>query len=119
MADCSKTVEFLREWKWMCEAYEECEFCPLNDVTDSSLCDVENIPDEAIDIVQKWSDEHPVMTWLDMLKKSFPNADDVAMVSKTCPGWIFGTGPNMFKTECTGKQEHRCGACWLSEYKEE
>lgn len=126
MADCSKTVDFLREWKRMCDNKvfsELCTCCPMNykgtghaDMTCSMYARA--YPDDAIAIVQKWSDEHPVLTWLDMLKKSFPNADAVAMVAKTCPGWTFGTGPNMFETECTGKQEYRCGACWLSEYKE-
>lgn len=120
MADCSKTVDFLRELTRMCGSFELCSLgCPLRD-PDGSMCgfDPESCSDKTIDIVQKWSDEHPVITWLDMLIKSLPNAQTVDLVAKTCPGWMFGTGPDMYKTKCTGKQEYRCGACWLSDYKE-
>ena len=30
-------------------------------------------PEKAIEIVQKWSDEHPVKTLLDDLKEKYPN----------------------------------------------
>jgi len=60
MADCSKTLEFSREFSRMCNHYGDlwdCEGCPLQD--HDYQCENRDITQEVIDIVQKWSDEHP------------------------------------------------------------
>lgn len=126
MADCSKTVDFLREWKRMCDNKvfsELCTCCPMNykgtghaDMTCSMYARA--YPDDAIAIVQKWSDEHPVKTWISELMDRCPNADKVAMIVGACPGWVFGTGPNVHHTDCGGRLERKCGECWEGEYKE-
>lgn len=58
MADCSKTVDFIKEFHRMCQYGNSCSECPLHDVE----CACQHIPTEDIDkviqIVQKWSDEH-------------------------------------------------------------
>lgn len=57
-----------------------CADCPLsslnNDTSDKMSCfDFETIyPEKAIEIVQKWSDEHPQKTYLSELLKIFPNS---------------------------------------------
>ena len=54
--DCSKTLDFLKERIRMCKAHVECEKCPFIDID----CDYFNdITQEVIDGLQKWSDEHP------------------------------------------------------------
>lgn len=58
--DCSKTVNFILEKDRMCNSYIMCaDGCPLrgNGTCDGAMV---NDPDRAVDIVQKWSDEHPV-----------------------------------------------------------
>ena len=80
--DCSITKNFIKEYSRLCtfnDAYYEyrCVNCPLSKLRDnrlSLLCVstvLENI-DEAIDIVQKWSDENPVKTNQTEFLKLFP-----------------------------------------------
>lgn len=55
MADCSKTLEYVHELKRMCESSQ----CPRKMKLCEYHCDfVENIDQETINIVQKWSDEN-------------------------------------------------------------
>lgn len=65
--DCSnKTINFMKELKKMCDAQDECERCPLNDcLGDCCLGDIWSVRDfkQAIEIVQKWSDEHSSKTY--------------------------------------------------------
>lgn len=122
MADCTKTVEFLREWYRMCSALK-CADCPANSPRSGHDCLCHTLkndyPEDAIAIVQKWSDEHPVMTWMSKLVEKFPNAEKISMITGACTGWVFGTGPNMHRTGCDGRRERRCEECWNGEYKEE
>lgn len=57
--DCSKAVNFILEKDRMCSSYIMCaDGCPLRG---RATCDgfMVNDPELAVDIVQKWSDEHP------------------------------------------------------------
>lgn len=49
--DCSKTIDYMKERKRMCAMYPHCKECPLIGMDCVSV--------GSIDIVQKWSDEHP------------------------------------------------------------
>lgn len=56
--DCNKTADFLKERQRMCDTYSNCLGCPY--VTPDMGCAYcRNITQEHIDIVQKWSDDHP------------------------------------------------------------
>lgn len=56
--DCSKTLDFSKEFYRLCNTYDVgCEGCPLAD--SNYTCNWYDITQEVIDIVQKWSDEHP------------------------------------------------------------
>ena len=58
MADCSKTLDFSKEFNRLCYTYNaECEGCPLENSNYS--CDGYDVTQKVIDIVQKWSDEQP------------------------------------------------------------
>lgn len=76
--DCSVTVNFLREFKRMCDGHEQCLQCALDDpvrsegVSCNQYCKIH--PDKAVEIIQKWSDEHSVKTRLDDLLEKYPNA---------------------------------------------
>lgn len=77
--DCNKTINFLHEFKRLCDSRDECvanadneEDCPMFGVcrlTHSKLC-AENIK-TAIETVQKWSDEHPKKTYAQDFLRSF------------------------------------------------
>lgn len=103
MIDCAKTknyfAEKLRMTKrrkiygnaYMCKI--DCANCPLNSLNNgtndmTSCSDFEALyPEKAIEIVQKWSDEHPQKTYLSELLKHYPNAllDDDGTPTGVCP----------------------------------
>ena len=56
--DCGKTLDFSKEFNRLGYTYDaECKGCPLENSNYS--CDVHDVTQKIIDIVQKWSDEHP------------------------------------------------------------
>ena len=78
--DCSVTVNFLREWRRMCLAeHAKCrDECPFGiyENGEGLSCDVfvQKFPMTAVEVVQKWSDEHPQKTRLDDLLEKYPHA---------------------------------------------
>lgn len=84
MIDCSKTEEYFAEKRRMMKITESgvcklgCSNCPLcskNNNKGLSCTGFEMIyPEKAIEIVQKWSDEHPQRTYLTEFLKHYPNA---------------------------------------------
>lgn len=80
--DCNVTINFLRERRRMCDSYgQECKDCVLRRVNrfPTYTCSdyMYTHPDTVVEIVQKWSDEHPAKTRLDDLLEKYPNADIV------------------------------------------
>lgn len=77
--DCSVTVNFLREWRRMCLAeHAKCrDECPFGicENGEGLSCDmfVRKFPMTAVEVVQRWSDEHPQKTRLDDLLEKYPN----------------------------------------------
>lgn len=90
MIDCSKTKNYLSAKARMTKKHKlnggaylyglTCAKCPLsslnNGTTDSMSCsDFETFyPEKAIEVVQRWSDEHPQKTFLTEFLKNYPNA---------------------------------------------
>lgn len=90
MIDCNITKNYFNEKQrmtkkrkiyagmYMCEL--DCSDCPLsslnNDATDKMTCgEFEALcPEQAIEAVQRWSDEHPPKTFLTEFLKNYPNA---------------------------------------------
>lgn len=125
MADCSKTKEFLQEWSRLCKyniCGERCSdvTCPIEKACDGrySWCYqfMKNCPDEVINLVQKWSDEHPIKTRQTEFLKLFPNSrmrhcDKDYLVLDVCPAAL----DNRFSCE----EDITCVDCqkdyWLSE----
>lgn len=54
--DCSKVIDCVHEMKRMCGA-NDCPNCPLSRFKDCR--DINNLTQERIEAVQKWSDEYP------------------------------------------------------------
>lgn len=116
MADCNKTEIFLKELNRLTQGCTiHCRDCPLCECNNSTqeYCFVFIIRhyNEAINIVQKWSDENPQMTLLEYLKKAFPN---------------IRTGDNGTPSICPSdlglEQEvfclYNCQKCWNRPYEE-
>ena len=73
--DCSVTVNFFKEWRRMCDSFHDCSICVLGmrDEFGINRCKANDNPGLTIEIVQKWSDAHPVKTRLDDLLEKYPN----------------------------------------------
>lgn len=117
MIDCSKTqnyfIEKLRMTKraknGLCKlGCSNCPLCSINNNKGQSCTAFEMLyPEKAIEIVQRWSDEHPQRTYLSEFLKNYPNApleDDGT--PNFCP-YRLGL---MSKDNC--RKDHNCVKCW-------
>lgn len=119
MADCSKTVEFLREFGRMC-GNGNCQECPIwreKAIAMPCVNYIQNHQAEVLTIVQKWSDEHPALTWYGKMQQMLPKANLVALTSgiQVCPSDVFGESAPNWRNGCS----RICAECWTGEYKEE
>lgn len=125
MIDCSKTENFLIEKHRMCFSFA-CKDCGLSlnnnsrDLGCRDFCC--KYPQEAITIVQKWSNENlqnPQKTFYDDYKEKYPNAllerDGTPRVCPYILGYVTDTecpmGADGFKIGCI--------KCWNRPYIEE
>lgn len=126
MADCSKTVDFLKERKRLCDSYN-CKMCPVQpffkipDVC--PLFDDDLYGEKLIDFVQKWSDEHPEpkpKTYADDFFEKFPNApyriEDGLKIPKICRTGCYAVKCSYPRTGLFNTPE--CNKCWNEPYKE-
>ncbi|WP_295248687.1 hypothetical protein [Ruminococcus sp.] len=117
MINCSKTENYFAERRRMTKLTNtgackiRCADCPLgkkNNGTGRFCIDCELLyPEKAIEIVQKWSDEHPQKTFLTELLKHYPNAplgDDGT--PNFCPSRL----GLMSIDDC--RIDHNCVKCW-------
>ena len=116
--DCNKTINFLSEFKRLCDSREECvanvadeENCPMFGVcsiTHSKLC-AETIK-RAMETVQKWSDEHPVKTYMQDFFEKFPKAQlDSDGTPFACRKKLYG-GVRPNDKRCDRREA--CKNCW-------
>lgn len=123
MIDCSRTENYFAEKQRMTKKHKlnhggyacklNCADCPLSHLNngsgDTMLCsDFERIyPEKAIEIVQKWSDEHPQKTYLSELLERFPNISlDNDGTPNFCP-YRLGL---MSIDDC--RNDGNCVMCW-------
>ena len=120
--DCSKTINFLHELKRLCDSRDECvanaankEDCPMFGVcklTYSKIC--ANDAKKAIKTVQKWSDEHPVKTYVQDFFEKFPKAQsDSDGTPYACRKTTYG-GSCQYSA-VAGAGPAPCKACWNEE----
>lgn len=117
MVDCSKTKSYFSEKRRMIRKHGyicklNCDDCPLgrskNDKGISCETLEKSYPEQAISIIQKWSDEHPQKTYLTELLKVFPNTQVNAygIPKRICP---FDLGLMSAKA-C--RKDRNCAKCW-------
>ena len=80
--DCSKTIDFFSELKRLCDSRTSCEAgadnkeqCPMFEVCDrplTKICAEDAI--KTVEILQKWSNEHPKKTYAQDFFEKFPKA---------------------------------------------
>lgn len=119
MIDCSKMANYFAEKQRMVKQQISgvvcgisCEECPLSSInngkgivcSDFETCYLE----KAIELVQKWSDEHPPKTYLTDFLKHYPNVQlyDTGIPKGVCP-YHLGL---MNKDDC--RKDRDCVKCW-------
>lgn len=113
-------LEFLNEFKRMCEYYEKynsnCTICPLYDKNSYICRGIKNCNSKYIlDAVERWSKEHPKRTYLSVLLEKFPKTVlNEFGIPSFCPSYL---GFKEFRDARCGEYE-RCENCWNKEYKE-
>lgn len=118
MIDCSTTENYFKEKARMTRRKKDgscgisCDNCPLSPMNNgfSMVCYlfVEAHPEEAIAIVQKWSDDHIVGSYKNDFLEKFPNANPGLFdksSSRICRKLIYGYD----KIVCEFKD---CADCW-------
>jgi hypothetical protein len=114
--NCNKTTNFFSELKRLCDSRTSCEAgaenkeqCPLFDFCfcERSITtrDAEEII-KAIEILQKWSDEHPKKTYAQDFFEKFPKAPKDKTFKEKCP-WVCRMG--IYGGECPSAG---CVECW-------
>ena len=116
--DCSKTINFFSELKRLCDSRDGCvadaankERCPMFGVCEDALTRIcaEDVK-TAIEIVQKWSDEHPVKTYAQDFFEKFPKAQSGSDGTPfVCRKTIYGEVPP--KDERCDRRG-ACKNCW-------
>lgn len=119
MIDCNITKNYFTEKARMSKTTKsetckvECEKCPLssdNNGVGECCTDFEVLyPQQAISIVQRWSDEHPPKTYLSEFLEHYPNVQlyDTGLPKGICP-YHLGL---MDKDDCP-KTYRDCVKCW-------
>lgn len=117
--DCSKTENYFAEKRRMTKRAKNglcklgcsnCPLCSINNNKGQSCTAFEMLyPEKAIEIVQKWSDEHPPKTYLSELLKYFPK---VELNNKGLPKWICPHHLGLNEIEDCGGTDNYCAECW-------
>lgn len=122
MIDCNITKNYFIEKVRMTKRHKlksggyacklDCTDCPLSHYLNGLgvFCsDIERIyPEQAISIVQRWSDAHPPKTYLTQFLEHYPNVQlyDIGIPKGICP-YHLGL---MNKDDC--KKDRDCVECW-------
>ena len=78
-------VKYLKERERMCDSYNNmCDGCGFGKVSKGNRIEEDN-PEKAVEIVEKWSSEHPAKTRQSELLKAFPNAEIKNGIAVACP----------------------------------
>lgn len=116
MIDCVKTENYFAEKRRMTKRAKNglcklgcsnCPLCSINNNKGQSCTAFEMLyPEKAIEIVQRWSDEHPRKTYLNGLLENYPNTRLVedGTPHELCP-WHLGL---MSVNSC----RNNCVNCW-------
>lgn len=108
-------VEYAKESKRMCDYYDDyCVCCPADFGCLIDASDKNFIPENAVSIVEKWSKEHPPMTYRDHFLKAFPNGvvlSDEFPFRGVCRRYVYG---NYSRKGCGNNHD----SCWNEPYEE-
>lgn len=113
MIDCKLTTNYFREKRRMC-GENDCLECSLSSKLNgkNKSCSVFEMcyPDKTVEIIQRWSNEHPKETYLTDFLDKHPNAPLAnGIPSEICPYYLGYMTKKEFN-ECSTN----CQDCWNS-----
>lgn len=116
--DKMDAIKFMKEIKRIHETYKDCANCPLDEtLDDNTICSdfIFSYPEEVIEIVKKWSKEHPIITNAMKFEEVFgcpPTPDNNE-------GHKYMCAPRGKRTDNCEKYDcKKCDAWWDEEWKE-
>jgi len=108
-------VEYLKAKSRICKL-GGCGACILGKFDDGN-CGTYDFPEQVVEIVEKWSKEHPVKTYKDVFLEMLPKAPlNEKGHPKCCPSSLFNLDE---RCPMVNDSETSCTDCWNREYKEE
>lgn len=113
-------VKFLKERKRMCDSFRDssCEGCLIYAIDIGTACFdfQDDHPKQIVEIVEKWSEEHPQETRLSQFLKYYPNAPlDMYGIPRAC---VKDLGIVEYEYWCSDDCTD-CPDCWNTPIKEE
>lgn len=100
-------VRFIEERARMCKIYEQCDGCPLYRLDMECTEMATKVPRETVEIVEKWSKEHPQKRLKDDFLERCPGAElDCANEPKVCAKNVYGA------TVVDCDLYSSCSDCW-------
>lgn len=115
-------VKFLKEKKRMCDSFDnyctDCTGCEIESKSSGMHCAeyMEKYPEQTVEIVEKWSKEHPQETRLSRFLKYYPNAPlDMYGIPRAC---VKDLGIVEYEYWCSDDCTD-CPDCWNTPIKEE
>lgn len=110
-------AEFLKARERMCHfCAEDCDNCPISQAKGKFVACrawIQNHPEEAVAIVEKWAQEHPRKTRQSEFLKHYPDARTLQGVLTACPRDVFASSRD------AGCGETTCTICkrffWMQE----
>ena len=121
MIDCSKTENYLSERLRMTKRSKgkgcdiKCSECPLsytnNGASEFVSCTTFEMhyPQQAISIVQRWSNAHPQRTYLSEFLEHYPNAQ---LRIDGIPKGVCPYALGLINRDDCQKKDHNCVKCW-------
>lgn len=100
-------AKYIKEKKRMCNTYHNCDGCPIKIAReDDYFCSewILEYTNEAVALVERWSEEHPQRTFKDDFLEKFPKSK----YENCCVDYVYGTN---FREECTILST-KCANCW-------
>ena len=110
--DCNKTETFFAEWQRMCEPTEiRCAVLDSGIAISCGSCEEQVFKNykKAIQIIQEWSDSHPVKTRLSEFLEKYPKTKlyGASELPRFCVADLYGT-----TCEDMGMVGVGCAECW-------
>lgn len=119
MIDCTKTTNYFTEKLRMTKRTKnglckiKCSNCPLcsNNNGEGLSCPTFEMyyPEKAIEVVQRWSDEHPQKTYLTDLLEKYLN---IPLDNNGIPAYVCPHDLGLMSVEDCKKDSDKCVECW-------